>query len=185
MRLFVAVDIDDKIRNAMADLQSKLKGSGSFEKKEAKWIDPKLVHLTLKFLGEVKNEKAPIICKAVQEVADRHESFSIDVKSVGCFGRPAKVVWVGIEKADSLVNLQQDVEQALADAGWPPEARQFSPHLTICRVKNLIAGKKLGELVKNYTDLQLGSVWIDSVRVYSSELTSTGPIYTVISEMKL
>jgi 2'-5' RNA ligase len=185
MRCFIAVDIDDKIRNELGNLQKQLQAQGLFRKADVKWVEPEMTHLTLKFLGEVKDEKIIDVCQAVQEVAARRESFSFNVKTVGCFGRPARVVWVGIEKNESLSGLQEDIEEAIAIAGWPPETRQFSPHLTLCRVKNSGAGRKLAELIKDYSNLELGSVWVDSVRVYRSDLSPAGPEYSVLSESKL
>ena len=70
-------------------------------------------------------------------------------------------------------------------AGWPREARKFSGHLTLCRIRNARAGIKLAQLAKAYEDFKLGTMPADSVSVYQSELTPQGPIYTVLGKYEL
>jgi len=187
MRCFIAIDIDENNRTALDDLQQQLKSKVDIKKSDVKWVKPENVHLTLKFLGEIKDEQIVDVCNVVKEVAGRHGSFELDIESVGHFGgRSARVLWVGTgEGRDNLLQLQKDLEQQLASAGWPPENRAYSGHLTLCRVRNPKAGFKLAQLAEQYKDYKLGSMPADSVSVYQSQLTPTGPIYTVLGEYKL
>ena len=75
MRVFIAIDIGEQIRKALADLQDKLQGKADIKKGDAKWVNPENIHLTLKFLGEIKDEQAVDVCKITRDVAGRHESF--------------------------------------------------------------------------------------------------------------
>ncbi len=187
MRCFIAIDIDEKNRAGLSDLQQQLQSSADIKKSDVKWISPENIHLTLKFLGEVEDAKVVEICNIVKDVADRHKNFELDIESVGYFGgRSAKVLWVGIgDRSNNLGRLQKDLEQQLALAGWPEEARAFSGHLTLCRIRKPAAGVKLAQISEDYKDFKLGVMAADSVLVYQSQLTPKGPIYTVLGNYKM
>ena len=187
MRCFIAIDISDRIRAALSDLQNQIASKAKVKKSDVKWVRPEAMHLTLKFLGEIKDEQSVDICNITREVASRHKSFDLDIDSVGYFGgRSARVLWVGAgHDCENLLQLQNDLEQQLASAGWPKETRKFSGHLTLCRVRNSKAGFKLAQMVKEYADLHLGTMPADSVTVYQSELTPQGPIYTSLGNYAL
>ena len=187
MRVFIAIDIDDQIRKALANLQNELQGKADVKKGDVKWVNPEIVHLTLKFLGEIKDKQVIDVCNITNDVANRHKSFELDVESAGFFGgRSARVLWVGAgQNCDNLLQLQQDLDQRLDMAGWPKETRKFSAHLTICRVRNSKAGIKLAQMIQEYKNIKLGTVLVDSVSVYQSQLTAKGPIYTVLGKYEL
>jgi len=187
MRCFIAIDIDERIRIALSDLQRKLQGGIDIKKSDVKWVSPENIHLTLKFLGEVEDKKAVEVCNMVKDVAGRHKSFDVNVESVGCFGgKSARVLWVGTgEGSDKLLQLQKDLEQQADSVGWPKEAREFSGHLTLCRIRNPKAGIKLAAMSKDYKDFKLGTISADSVSVYQSQLTPSGPVYTLLGNYKL
>ncbi len=187
MRVFIAIDIDENNRAALGDLQQQLQSKVDIKKGDAKWVNPENIHLTLKFLGEIRDEQVVDVCNVVKDVAGRHGRFELDIESVGHFGgRSARVLWVDTGKGrEDLLQLQKDLEQQLASAGWPPEKRAYSGHLTLCRVRNPKAGFKLVQIVEQYKDFKIGTMPADSVSVYQSELTPAGPIYTVLSENKL
>ena len=187
MRCFIAIDIDEAIRNALARLQKDILDKAGIKKGDAKWVDPGSMHLTLKFLGEIKDVQAVDVCNITKEVAARHKSFDIDIGTVGSFGgKSARILWVGAgQESENLLQLQSDLEQQLASAGRPPENRQFAGHLTLCRVRNFKAGEKLALLIEQYKDFKLGVVPADSLCVYQSELTPKGPIYTSLGRYNL
>jgi 2'-5' RNA ligase len=187
MRVFIAIDIDEQIRAGISRLQQQLQNKADIKKGDVKWVEPDNIHLTLKFLGEIKDEQSVDVCNIVKEVAGIHSSFELAVESVGCFGgRSAKVLWVGLgEGSNNLLQLQKDLDEQLALAGWLPESREFSGHLTLCRVKNPKAGFKLAAMIEDYKDFKLGTMSADSVCVYESQLTPSGPIYTVLGEYKM
>jgi 2'-5' RNA ligase len=187
MRCFIAIDINEEVRAALGDLQQELGEKADVKKGDVKWVKPEAVHLTLKFLGEVKDAKVMEVCNIVKEVCGRHESFELDIEQVGHFGgKSARVVWVGTGAgSDSLKRLAEGLEGPLGAAGWPKEGRAFTGHLTICRVKRSSAGVKLARVSKEYKDFKAGTITAGSVSVYQSELTPKGPIYTVLGNFKL
>ena len=190
MRCFIAIDIGNEIKTALSDLQSQISGQAKdagVKKSDAKWVRVADVHLTLKFLGEVGDAKIVEICNIVRQVTGRHKNFELDVETVGFFGgKSARVLWVGTgEGKDKLIELQTDIEEQLAQVGWPKEKRLFSGHLTLCRIRNTRAGVKLAEISQEYKDFRLGINFVDSVTVYQSQLTPKGPIYTPLGNYKL
>jgi len=187
MRCFIAIDIDEKIKSALSGLQRQLQDGVDVKKGDINWVNPENIHLTLKFLGEIKDAKVVEVCNIVKAVAGRHEGFELDIESVGHFGgRSPKVLWVGTGRGkENLLELQEDIEKSLASAGWPQETREFSGHLTLCRVRNPKAGMKLAQVSEGYKDFKLGTVSADSVSVYQSELKPAGPVYTRLGNYKL
>ena len=186
MRLFVAVDIDENLRAVIAGLQRDLQNRINLTAGRLKWVNPNLMHLTLKFLGEVEEDKVPRICEIVAATAQSHKSFSFEIPTPGCFGRPVKVIWLGAaEENRNLLQLHQDIENALDNEGWPKENRVFSPHLTLARVKDITRDRNLKDMIRNYPPINSAVVKVDSVRVYKSVLTPAGAIYTVLDETKL
>jgi 2'-5' RNA ligase len=187
VRVFIAIDIDEQVRKELSDLQDELRGKADVRKGDVKWVGPEAMHLTLKFLGEIRDEQAVEVCNVTKDVASRHRRFDVEVETVGCFGgRSARVLWVGAGlNCDELMQLQADLEGQLESAGWPREARKFSAHLTLCRVRSVKAGFKLAQMVQEYEKLHLGTMPAGSVSVYQSELTPKGPIYTRLGNYEL
>ena len=187
MRVFIAIDIDERIRKALGDLQKQFAGIAGIKKSDVKWVRPEAIHLTLKFLGEIEDTKTAEVCNIVKDVAGQHEKFELDIESVGCFGgKNASVLWVGTGNgSDNLCRLAEDLETQLALAGCPEESREFSGHLTLCRIRNPQAGAKLSAKSEDFKDFKLGTISADSVSVYQSQLKPSGPIYTVLGNYKL
>ncbi len=187
MRCFIAIDIPEEIRADLVDLQKKLAGRVDIHKGDVKWVEPEGMHLTLKFLGEVPDNQVVEVCNIARDVAARHPAFDLDVKEVGAFGgQSARVLWVGAGlHSPELLQLQQDLEEQLEQAGWPKEGRQFSAHLTLCRIRNSKAGEKLAKLAEQYKDFDLGTIRGDSLSVYESQLRPEGPIYTRLGNYRL
>ena len=111
-------------------------------------MHPEQVHLTLKFLGEVRDEMLTQVCDAVKRTAADNAGFDFEVKGLGVFGHPARIVWAGTGVCQPLVQLQADLENRFAELGWDKENRPFAGHLTICRVKNAQAGRQLAEAIE-------------------------------------
>jgi RNA 2',3'-cyclic 3'-phosphodiesterase len=187
MRVFIAIDIDDKIRKAIADLQKQIASKVSVKSGDLKWVEPNNIHLTLKFLGEISEEQLEEVKEITNTVAQAHQKFNLDIESVGSFGgRSAKIVWVGAGGGtDALLALQKDLDDLLEQAGFPKEDREFSAHLTLCRVNHPIAGIKMGEAIAQFSNLKLGSIAADAIYIYQSQLTPQGPNYTMLASFRL
>lgn len=125
MRLFIAVDLPDRVRESLAAICADLPG--------ARWCDPAQLHLTLRFLGSVDDDAR--IREQLRRV--RQSTFSLSVRGVGVFPprRPARVLWAGVNPHEPLQALKAAIDEAL---GPDPEAaeRGFSPHLTLARFRD-------------------------------------------------
>lgn len=134
LRLFVAVDIPNDVREALSRLQGDLRRG---DLSRLRWVRPEGVHLTLKFLGDTPAEKVPAIEQALSIAVRGVSPFHLALGKTGTFGgrRRPRVLWLDITgDIERLGALQLAVDAALADAGFPPEDRRFSPHLTLARV---------------------------------------------------
>ncbi len=187
MRVFVAIDLDTHIRAGIGTLQEELQSKVDIKKGDVKWVKPEAMHLTLKFLGEVRDDLVAEVCERVEEVVARHKRFEIDIESVGYFGgRNARVLWVGTgEGTQALCRLQKDIEAGLSQAGWKPEKRKFTGHLTLCRIRNPKAGAKMVEVSQDFKQSNLGTLYVESVNVFESQLTPSGAVYTVLGSYEL
>ena len=146
---------------------------------------PYNIHFTLKFLGEVSDQVISVVCRLVEEVTTEYEGFDIELAGLGVFGRPARVLWVGTGKNESLLSVQKDIEEIFSQEGFGSDNKKFSGHLTLCRIKNPGAGRKIDAVIGDYQDLSFDSLAVDSIGIYKSELTSAGPVYTLISRSML
>ncbi len=187
MRCFIAIDINEGIRAALHNLQQQIANKADVNKSDVKWVRPDSMHLTLKFLGEIRDQDVMDVCNTVEAVAAGHKAFDFAVSQVGFFGgRSARVLWVGAGlDCPEMLQLQQDLEEELAVIGWPKEGRQFSGHLTLCRVRSSKAGFELAKLTEQYKDFDLGTVRCDALTVYQSQLRREGPLYTSLGNYRL
>ena len=187
MRCFIAIDIDKTIKADLVDVQAQIKRQVDPGPGAVRWVQPEGMHLTLKFLGEIRDTQSVDVCAMTRAVCERHPAFTVEVKEVGYFGgRMARVVWVGVGRDNqALLNLQGDLEAQLDQAGWPPEARRFSGHLTLGRVKQSRAGLALVPALATFKDLNLGMIPVNQVSVYQSRLRPQGPLYTALAKYQL
>ncbi|MBN1788578.1 MAG: RNA 2',3'-cyclic phosphodiesterase [Sedimentisphaerales bacterium] len=185
MRLFIAVDINEELRTAVADLQKKFKDK---TKKQTgiKWVNPKLMHLTLKFLGETDEGKIDDINTAVEIACKDKQPFEFNFAKVGTFSRPARVLWLGSEKQnENLANLARDIEDTLESLGFEKEQREFNAHLTLARIKDHSAGRLIQQIAGDFAKVNLPPISVNSACLYKSQLTPDGPVYTLLNEFKI
>lgn len=134
LRLFVAVSLPEDVRDALGRLQGELR---RHDLSGLRWVRPEGVHFTLKFLGETPAGKVPAISEALAGVIKGRRRFRLALGALGTFGgrRGPRVLWLDITgDVARLREVQQSVEGALVEVGFPPEERDFSPHLTLARV---------------------------------------------------
>ncbi len=185
MRCFIAIEVVPEIRQKLAELTLKLRRALRGNRGGIKWVEPNLIHLTLKFLGEIDDAAVATAGRIVDQVAASHRGFDLSVEGAGCFGRPARVIWVGMKENPELMTLQADLDRRLAEANFPAEERPFSAHLTLARIKDPSAGRDVPGLIEADRNIRLGSFQVDSLKLFRSELTPKGPVYTVIQTSKL
>ena len=181
--MFVAVDIDEPLRRQVSRVQDAVRAAAP----GAKWVDPALCHLTLKFLGSVPAGQVADIGAGCRRAAAGATPFELVFGGIGAFPRwrGARVLWMGITGGRApLSALQASVEAELAPLGFPPEARPFSPHLTLARFKQP-PPRTLQDAAGACEHQAFGSVPIQDARLIRSDLRSTGPVYTLLEAFPL
>lgn len=187
MRIFIAVELPKEIRDSLGRLQDELKKSGA----DVKWVAPDNIHLTLKFLGEVDDEKLDKIIQIIEEVASTNSVYQINITSLGAFPKIdyLRVIWVGVKEGDEQTKkIAKDLEEKIAKAGIPKEDRPFSSHITLCRTRSTLNREKLVENLKNIRE-NFGKenlhFSVSKITLFKSTLTLKGPIYEVLKEASL
>jgi RNA 2',3'-cyclic 3'-phosphodiesterase len=185
LRTFVALPLEKSIRDRLVSLQERLAATGD----EVKWVEHDNLHVTLLFLGEVGERDVTDVCRAVVAVCRDHEAFPLGVERVGCFPnvRRPRTLWVGVgDGTQEICALHDALEPPLLDLGcYRREGRQYTPHVTLGRVKGERTGALLVPALQKQAAWNAGRMHVTEVHVLSSELTSAGPVYTVLSRAKL
>ncbi len=95
-----------------------------------KWVEPRGIHLTLKFLGSVEEAKVPALVQALPRACEGLDPFEVALSGLGVFPNPSRprVAWVGLSGGvETLLRLQEGVEKVLSPFGFPREERSFTP----------------------------------------------------------
>src|SRR5579864_7512781 len=129
MRLFIALDIDDAIRERIARFLEGVRGFAP----DARWVRPESLHVTLKFIGEKPEAAVEQIKRELETVSSG--AFEIQFSGYGFFPSPksARVFWLGIASGPQLPSLAAIIDEKMAALGIPKEEHAFSPHLTLAR----------------------------------------------------
>jgi 2'-5' RNA ligase len=185
VRSFIAVETSGTVRQRAAELIRTLAATGA----KVSWAKPHNLHLTIKFLAEIRwNDIAPVT-QAVEQAAGSIEPFDLEIRGAGAFPTLSKprTLWLGTAAgSDELAALHAALETALKPLGFPKEHRRFAAHLTLGRVRD--AGPKTGELgplIKQHADFSAGRFAVNELVVFSSQLTPQGPIYEPIGRAGL
>ena len=182
IRCFIAVELEEAIQRELGRLQQRLRRKLSPNAK-VRWVKTDRIHLTLKFLGEVDDAVINQVCSAASEAAAQVEPFDFEIGNCGCYGSPAsaRVLWVGVTAGqESLDKLHRAVDKQLALAGFPPERRRFSAHLTLGRIKDSKTGRSVRALIDQLEPVTIGAQGVTELTVFQSELIPEGPVYTAL-----
>lgn len=183
-RSFVAVNLDEPLRAALAEAQGRLRRVPA----DVSWTLPGNIHLTLKFLGEIGERGAERVGRALEGAAAPHAPFTAGAAGFGVFPPkgPPRVVWAGVgEGAEALVSLHGSVERALAALGFPREGRPFRPHLTVGRVRSPRNAAALREAIAELGGGLLGTFSVGHLDLMDSQLHPRGSIYTLLRRVPL
>jgi 2'-5' RNA ligase len=178
VRAFVGIGLEP-LEHALAALLEGLASTGA----DAKLVEPENLHINLKFLGEIGEERVPPLVGALSEAAGRHAPFAVRLRGLGAFPSPRqpRVVWVGLEPWGELEALHRDVELAAARAGFPREGRRFSPHVTLARVRSARGRDALLALIGRMREAEVGALEVSSFSLVRSTLSTSGPTYEPLS----
>ncbi len=180
IRSFIAFDMDSEaVLSKMTHVQNVLLKTGA----DLKPVEPKNVHITVRFLGDIASDMANKIHDEMKKV--KFAAFNAKIHGVGAFPNThyPRVVWAGItDGAEQLRSIFEQLEPRLHELGFAPDPKGFSPHLTIARVRSGSNKDALARCIKENADVDFGVVRAACLRLKSSDLTPHGPIYATLKE---
>jgi len=194
MRLFIALDLDDAIRERIVRFLEGVRGFAP----EARWVRPESLHVTLKFVGQWPDDKLAEMQQGLKNI--RSERFELNVSDYGFFptAKAPRVFWIGIQAGPQLAALAAAIDAQTASLGVAREEHPFSPHLTLAR---RVGGSgsprknkddhpnptfaRLKERLGAMSKLDFGSMTARQFFLYQSELSPHGSQYTKLSAFPL
>jgi 2'-5' RNA ligase len=184
VRCFIAIELPDEVRGRLVRVQERLAGLG----RAVRWTKAAQAHLTVKFLGEVPDDRIALVCEAARRIAGRHPPFELTVQGLGCFPPrgPVRVLWAGVEPLPpALIDCRRECEQTFVEMGYEREHRPFAPHLTLGRVTDLRASTPIREALRAAEPFSAGTFTVHELIVFESVLAPSGPRHTPLARAAL
>jgi len=184
MRTFIAIDLDETIKNAISEFIRKLDRGD----KNIRWIKPQGMHLTLKFLGDITKEKMAGIQTVLNKITKGHPPFQLNLEGTGTFPpgkKNPRVLWIGVKENRTLLEIQSRLENELEKLHFPREQRKYHPHLTLGRVKNPYHLESVLCILDKNKEKEFGDMTVSQITLFLSTLKPTGAEYTKLSEHTL
>ena len=182
MRTFIAITLPEEIKDFLGSLQAQLKKAGA----DVKWVSPKNIHLTLKFLGEIDENNTGKAIGAIETVAAGHSAFQVRLCSLGAFPSLSspRVIWAAIDEGNSqTIGIAKELEERLAIIGFEKEGRPFSTHITLGRVRSALNKEKLARLLTDHSEgfsQEQRGFTAEAITLFKSTLQPQGPYYEIL-----
>jgi 2'-5' RNA ligase len=184
MRTFIAIDLDTEIKNNISSLIRNLDTG----EKNVRWVKAQAMHLTLKFLGEISEDKLTKVKSVMASIAQDYPSFRLSLKGTGRFppgARHPRVIWIGIEMNELLEKIHTRLDYELQKIHFPRENRKFHPHLTLGRIKSSHNLGPILEKLEQNKETDFGDMTVNKIILFKSTLKPGGAEYTNLSEFSL
>jgi 2'-5' RNA ligase len=184
IRSFLAIELPKPILRKIEEVQGDLRSTRA----DVRWVNPEKIHLTLKFFKNIEESRIEPIFKSIEEPIRSTLPFSLEVRGVGAFPhlRNPRVIWMGlVDGREVLVSFQKQIETQLEKIGFQPEDRPFHPHLTLGRMKSSRGKEELVGRMERHKEEEFGDFQVERVILFKSDLKPSGPIYTLLKEIKL
>jgi 2'-5' RNA ligase len=181
LRAFIAIDIPLHLQDAIEKQTSRLRQTLGNDL--IRWIPAQNMHLTLKFLGDIASSHVEFLKQLLTREAAQHSQFDFQIGGLGSYpnSRRPRILWVGLHAPAELASLQKSIEAGTTRLGYEQEEHDFSPHLTIGRVRQNISATELPKIRAVLDNIQLGNIGtarVDSIHLVKSELNPNGSVYT-------
>lgn len=185
LRVFIAVVpqglVDD---NSFQQVFKKIRIGADRRNIEVRWTPLENLHITTNFIGSVAEDRVAEIAQIMDQVAQKEDPFTLELRQVGAFPneRQARVVWIGVAAAKPLVAMQQDLRQKLVDAGFEQEEREYRPHLTLGRIRKTRNAKDwLSPVVRK----KFGDFPAQALILFESRMQGPHPVYIPLHKAPL
>lgn len=181
IRSFIAIELPNELQQHLERVICSLQELVS--ELPVRWLPVNNIHLTLKFLGDVSSSNISMLTEILQAEAAAVKPFEVSIGEFGTFpniNRP-RVLWVGVQASQELMNLQRRIENETARLGYAPDTRPFSPHLTLGRVSrnaNPSQVRGISDALRSYKLGFLGAARIQQVNLFRSDLKPDGAVYS-------
>lgn len=178
MRTFIAVEIPDAVRQAIGTYIQHIERPFG---RNVKWVATDNLHFTLKFIGEIGEEKIELVRRCMEASVAENSPFTLTIGGIGCFPSPQqlRVVWIGVDGGcEHLLDINQALESCLEPAGFDRDDKPYSPHLTIGRAKKDCRVCLPGGV----PDFEPETFDVSGIAMFKSTLTPRGPVYDRLFE---
>ncbi|MBZ5531065.1 MAG: RNA 2',3'-cyclic phosphodiesterase [Acidobacteriia bacterium] len=185
MRIFIALDIPGEIRARMTEYMERARGYAP----GARWARAEGLHVTLKFIGHVGDDKVAEMKTALAAV--KAAPFEVRFEDVGFFPSPnsPRVFWIGVHSSDALPQLAAAIDQAVAELGVTREEKPYRPHLTLARAGSAQGAnqelKQLQIFLQKEAAAQFGTMTAREFWMYQSQPQKGGSKYTKLQRFAL
>jgi RNA 2',3'-cyclic 3'-phosphodiesterase len=185
VRAFIAIPVASGVAARASELIKRLRTANA----AVNWVAPQNLHLTLKFLGETPINESPEICEAVRRAVAEAPPFDVSFRGLGAFPSIEKprTIWLGVSEGEAeLAELAARIDDELFKLGYAREARKFSGHLTIGRVRETVpSDHPLLDAMAKHADFDANIMGVDEVAIYASFLDRKGPTYDALGTVEL
>jgi len=184
MRLFIAIEFSPELREEIQRWMRSLADEIPDPEHRLRWVKDEQLHLTLKFLGEVREDQLKPLSQVLRERTRDHMSFSLSAARVGHFG--GRVVWLGLETGlDNVASLAKSIEEGCASIGFTLENRRFHPHITLARSKVNPGTIRLANLPLHLRQKSFPPFRVTSISLIQSTLSARGSLYETLERFPL
>jgi len=168
-RIFIGLEIPEAIKRNLLALQTDMAG--------CRWQTAEQMHLTLRFLGEVKENRWQLLESAMRETV--MPAFELSVHGAGCFNRNTKpiILWVGVQPVEPVTALYELLSERLQMLGFEQEEKGFIPHITVARLKRFA---NVQSFVENHQQFDTDPFKISHISLFSSTSGPDGSQYKVL-----
>lgn len=180
MRAFIAIELPEAIKEKLCSITADLKKKiGSI-----KWVEKDNLHLTLKFLGDIKDDQLADVSSRLKDVCSNCSKYEICIKDIGGFPSLSspRIVWAGLNKGKTETQaLAEEIDKKLFGLGIKKEENNFKAHITLGRNKER---RKAASLSVD-SNIDIGSFYVNEVSLIKSTLLPKGPVYQTLEKIKL
>lgn len=174
IRAFLAIDLEDNLKNQIEDIEDDFKGLNA----NIKYVEPANLHFTLKFFGDIDVDGLDLISSKIETVVKEFEPFEIAIEGCGAFPNKnhIKVIWLGCSDNGLIKELHDKLDAEFSSIGIEKD-KKFSTHMTIGRMKSAKNKEDVKDLIKKYENQSIGNMKVKSISLKQSTLKPSGPIY--------